>query len=105
MLGGLWLLFFAKVVIFVIIDSHAHYNNSAYSILFSAVTDSYDWDNTQSALADIEKNTENSVRVKNYANAFAMADALFAGEVDALLINSAYVDILTEMETLQEMEL
>ena len=38
MLGGLWLLFFAKVVIFVIIDSHAHYNNSAYAILFSAVT-------------------------------------------------------------------
>ena len=38
MLGGLWLLFFAKVVIFVIIDSHAHYNNNAYSILFSAVT-------------------------------------------------------------------
>lgn len=63
-----------------------------------AVTDSYDWDNTQSALADIEKNKENSVRVKNYANAFAMADALFAEEVDALLINSAYVDILTEME-------
>ena len=41
MLGGLWLLFFAKVVIFVIIDSHAHYNNSAYKKPFRYLA----WDN------------------------------------------------------------
>ena len=67
-----------------------------------AVTDSYDWESTQAALAAMEKITGNSVRLKNYDHPFAMAEALFAKEVDALLINSAYVDILTEMEPLAD---
>ena len=58
-----------------------------------AVTDFYDWENTQAVLSAMEKITENSVRIKNYTNAFAMSDAFFAGEVDVMLINSVYVGI------------
>ena len=67
-----------------------------------AVTDSYDWESTQAALDAMEKTTGKSVQIKNYDHPFAMAEALFAKETDALLINSAYVDIFTEMETLAD---
>lgn len=63
-----------------------------------AVTESIDQENTQLTLEAMENSTGKAVQRINYDTMFAMVDALYADEVDALLINSAYVDILTEME-------
>lgn len=63
-----------------------------------AVTESIDQENTQLTLEAMENSTGKAVQRINYDTMFAMVDALYADEVDALLINSAYVDILTELE-------
>ena len=68
---------------------------SGYSL---AVTESFDWENTKTALASIEEQELLEISTATYSTVFAMVDALYAKEVDGLLLNSAYVDILEEME-------
>lgn len=63
-----------------------------------AVTESVDFENTKIALDAMENSLGQSVQSVNYDNIFSMVDALYKKETDALLINSAYVDLITELE-------
>lgn len=63
-----------------------------------ALTESFDWENTKKAIDALKKELETEILEKKYPNVFAMVDALYNGEVDAMVLNSAYVDILEEME-------
>lgn len=63
-----------------------------------AVTESVDLENTKNALDAMESSLGQAVQSVNYDNLFVMVDALYAEEAGALLINSAYVDIITELE-------
>lgn len=63
-----------------------------------AVMESVDFENTKIALDAMENSLGQAIQCVNYDNLFFMVDALYAKEAGALLINSAYVDILTELE-------
>ena len=63
-----------------------------------ALTESIDLENTKIALDALESSLGQVVQSVNYDNLFVMVDALYTKEAGALLINSAYVDILTELE-------
>ena len=63
-----------------------------------AMTEGFDQENLKITLTAMENSLGKTVQSVNYDNVFAMVDALYAEEVDALLINSAYVDIITELE-------
>lgn len=62
---------------------------------FAKVTD-YDTAYTGGAIVAIERTVGAAVEVVEYPSVTAMVDALLAGEVDAMILNSAYVTILEE---------
>ena len=63
-----------------------------------AITESVDQENTKITLDAMETNMGKVIQFVNYDNIFSMVDALYEKEVDALLLNSAYVDIIPELE-------
>lgn len=56
-----------------------------------------DTKNTQSILDEISKSF-GTIKPKEYSSMTALADALYDDEVDAILINQGYVDLLTEKD-------
>lgn len=56
-----------------------------------------DTKNTQSILDEISKSF-GTIKSKGYDSMTALADALYEDEVDAILINQGYVDLLTEKD-------
>lgn len=63
-----------------------------------AITPQFDYDNTAKALDKINKELGNNVTTMAYENVTDMVDALFRGDVDAIILNEAYTDILVEQE-------
>ena len=63
-----------------------------------AVTESYDWENTQLAIAAVEEELGSKLNIVSYGTVFEMIDALYHGDAGALFLNSAYLDILEELE-------
>lgn len=61
---------------------------------------SLDRKNTDQTLNEIQKKVKN-IHVKEYAGLSNVVDGLVQGEVDAVMINSAFLDLLTEMEGYQ----
>lgn len=56
-----------------------------------------DTKNTQSILDEISKSF-GTIKSKEYSSMTALADALYDDEIDAILINQGYVDLLTEKD-------
>ena len=63
-----------------------------------AAVENYDTESTQQALKVIEAELSKTVDVKYFVTVPEMVDALYSGEVDAMILNSAYVLILEEMD-------
>ena len=87
----------AIVNVYVLNEDSAQTITDAKGYTF-AVTDYYDWENTQLAIADVEAQLDCRINTVNYPNVFAMIDGLYSGEANALFLNSAYVDILDELD-------
>ena len=62
---------------------------------FAKVT-GYDHAYTGAAIVSIERTVGTKIKVEEFASVPAMVDALLAGDVDAIILNSAYVTILEE---------
>ncbi len=63
-----------------------------------AVMQGYRTDKTGEAVTTVSQALNGELTVKEFASAYAMADALYAGEVNAMILNSGYVDLLEEIE-------
>ncbi len=59
------------------------------------ITEAYDWENTQALLTE---HAGELAQTALYANVFEMVDALYAGEVDAIILNTAYLSLMEEVE-------
>lgn len=64
-----------------------------------AVVQDYDVEHTDKAIAMIEQQTGKTLNVTRYEKTSDLADALFAKEVDAFILNGAAVTLLMEEET------
>lgn len=85
----------AIVDVYVPADSPAKTIDDAKNYTF-AVTDSYDWTNTQKAIAAIEAKLGCKLNTVTYPSVLAMIEALYSEKADALLLNSAYLSILND---------
>ena len=56
----------------------------------------YDTENTDKTLQILEKELGKIVDTQSFDTVFAMVDALYAGEIDALILNEAYLTILED---------
>ena len=87
----------AFVDVYVPADDPAQTLEDARAYTF-AITESYDWENTCKALDAMQVELDSEVKTAVFSSVFAMADALQAGEVDALILNSAFLDLLSELD-------
>ena len=87
----------AIVDVYVPTDSQAQTIDDTKGYTF-AVTEAYDWENTQKAITAVEAKLGSKINTVSYPNVFAMIEALYAGEADALFLNRAYLGILDEVE-------
>lgn len=86
-----------QVDIYVLKNNRAQSLSDVQDYTFG-ITEVYDWENTKQAIADLEAEFGHSLDTVSYDTVPAMIDGLYAGEVNALLLNSAYVDILSDVE-------
>lgn len=87
----------AVVDIYVRNDDTAQAVEDAAGYTF-AVTDAYDWEHTQLTLTELENTFGHPVSTIRYATVAEMVDALYAKQVDALILNSSYVGILVNLD-------
>ena len=87
----------ASVGVYVQTDDPAQTLEDASGYHFGMVM-GYETEMFQEAVDAMEETLGTTLSVGQYNSADALLDAFFNGEVQALLINSAYVDIIEEME-------
>lgn len=63
-----------------------------------AIVRGYDSERTQEAVASIESELGREISITEYAGAQALVEAFFAGESDALILNSAYANLLEDLD-------
>lgn len=85
------------VAVYVRKDDPAQSLENAGDYTFASVQN-YEQSRTQLVVDEIEAALGKSVSVTQYDSVFTMVDALYAGDVDAIILNPAYVDILEENE-------
>lgn len=78
------------------VDTLSDLENSDLGIL-----QSLDRENTDLTLADAQTNVE-SLQTREYAGLSQLVDGLLQDEVDAIMLNSAFLDLLKEMEGYQD---
>lgn len=83
--------------VYVRSDDPAQYINDCGDYVFGVV-ESEDTEQVRSAVEDIESVLGSGIETKNYDNVFSMVDGLYADEVDVIIMNSSYVDILGELD-------
>ena len=59
-----------------------------------AITQNYDFEHTKTTIDKINENLGQDIKTQNYDTVFDMVDALYAGNVDAMILNTAYVDVI-----------
>ena len=61
-------------------------------------TSMVEYENTMKAFEDIDKKVKQEVSKNSYDTAMELVDALYAKEVGAIVLNEAYVDVLSDMK-------
>ncbi len=83
--------------IYVRMDDPAQSLADTADYVYAAV-ENYDADSTRQAISVIETELGKELSVEYYLSVPEMVDALYSGEADAMILNSAYVLILEDME-------
>lgn len=91
----------AMIDVYVLKDSPAQSLEDAADMVF-AYTEVLDKENMHKALEEIRSVLGEGVQVREFRAIPDMADALYQGEVDAMILNSAYLGILEELPTYGE---
>lgn len=70
-----------------------------------AVTENQDYDNTKKAVAEINGQVGAEIATRSYESMFEMVDALYNGDVDAMILNAAYADLIESQEEYEDFSL
>lgn len=65
--------------------------------------ESYDVEHTQQMLAIVKEKTEDTIQLTYFKQASVMVDALYAKEVDALIMNGASISLLVENNSYEDL--
>lgn len=93
----------AVVGVYVLKDDPAQSFDDASDYVFG-VTSSYDTENTQKTINELQDRFGKTLNTKNFDTVFAMVDALYSGDVGAIILNSAYVGVLEGFEAYQSFD-
>ena len=87
----------AEVGIYVQADNTDDFNQAAAGYTYGILAQ-MDRENTDHAVEQLNEQLGISIAVKEYDSLTALMDGLFGGETNAVILNSAYLDVLEEME-------
>ena len=82
---------------YVMTDDPAQTLMDAKDYVF-AITEKYDYDHTQKAIQKINETVGTQIHTQVYDNIIDMVQALYEGSADAMLMNTAYVDVVEGQE-------
>lgn len=83
--------------VYVLAEDPAHAIEDTGDYVFG-ISDSVAEEDNQGAIADIEKKLGTVITTKRYPSVFAMIDGLYAGEVNAIILDSSYISIMDSVE-------
>lgn len=83
--------------VYVPAEDPAQYIQDASGYTF-ALAETTDPEDAEKALAELERILGGTVQAVTYPSSFALIDALYAGEVDAIVLNSSYLSVLDSLE-------
>ena len=63
-----------------------------------AITQNYDFEHTKKVIDQINENLGTDIHTQSFDTVFDMVDALYAGNVDAIILNAAYVDVIESQD-------
>lgn len=86
-----------EMAVYVMKDSSASSLSDLKTGSFG-INDVYDVVNTQKMQEQVEKELNTSVKAQHYDSVNSMVDALYRGDVDAIILNQAYEPLLEEQE-------
>ncbi len=86
-----------EMAVYVRRDDTAQTIADAADYVFGFV-ENYDTERTSRTLAEIEKELNKSIATQPYQTVDEMVNALYSGQVGAIILNSGYVGILEEMD-------
>ena len=87
----------AAVGIYVRADDTNDYSQVAGTYTYGILAEQ-DRENTDEAIAQIEQEYSVTLSTKEYQGLSQLIDGILGSEVDAIIMNSAYLDLLSEME-------
>lgn len=67
-----------------------------------AVTENQDYENTKKAVVEINGQVGAVIATQSFDSMFDMVDALYGGEVDAMILNAAYVDLIESQDEYED---
>lgn len=85
------------VSVYVLAEDPAQTIEEAEDYLFGVVKEK-DRDSSNQAIARLEKQYGFTMKLQEYEDMFDMVDALQTGEAGAIILNEAYVDMISEVE-------
>lgn len=83
--------------VYVLTEDPAQSISDAENYVFG-IADSVEEEDNQEAIGEIEKELNAKIQVKNYPSAFDMIDGLYAGEVNAIILDGSYMTIMDSVE-------
>lgn len=86
-----------KMTLVVLKDSDVHEISDLKEFIISYVNDD-DYEHTKKLMEEIDSAIGGSVQYKEFEKTTTMIDALYAKTVDALIINEAHIEMITELE-------
>ena len=87
----------AIISVYVLAEDAAQNLQDAQDYVFAAMT-SFDTEGTQKATQEMEASLGEEITLRYFDSAPAMVNALYNQEVDALILNSAYVTVLEDID-------
>ncbi len=86
-----------QIGVYVLANTPAQTLEDAAGYTFG-FTDSREGENARAALSGIQETLGSTVKVNNFDTIFSMIDALYANDVQAIILDTAYLSILEEAE-------
>lgn len=85
------------VSVYVLADNPAESVFDVKDGLF-AISGAYDKAHTDKAIEQINQNVQKTIKTQNYETVLDMVDALYEENVDAMILNEAYVDVIESQD-------
>ena len=87
----------SNIHVYVLVDDPAESLKDVVDYQFGILS-TLDRDNTDKVVSDINSELKKEIAIAEYSNVIGMVDALYSGEVKAIILNSAYISFVTGTE-------